>query len=58
MAYLPNNIEGQEVFRLLEKAFKARLLFTIGQSVTTGEENTVIWNDIHHKTRRTGGAEK
>ncbi|XP_072042112.1 uncharacterized protein [Amphiura filiformis] len=57
MAYIPNNIEGQEIFRLLEKAFKARLLFTIGQSVTTGEQNTVIWNDIHHKTRRTGGAE-
>lgn len=38
------------MLRLLIKAWKRRLIFTIGQSSTTGEENTVTWNEIHHKT--------
>ena len=43
--------------QLLEKAFQARLIFTVGRSVTTGADNTVVWNDIHHKTNphRPGG---
>ena len=36
-AYLPNNLEGNKVLRLLEKAFKNKLVFTIGKSVTTGK---------------------
>nr|XP_026691658.1 uncharacterized protein LOC778744 [Ciona intestinalis] len=55
-AYLPDNREGREVLRLLKKAFDARLIFTIGRSVTTGMENQVTWNDIHHKTNPYGGA--
>lgn len=39
-----------QVLRLLVKAWKRRLIFTIGRSSTTGEENTVTWNEIHHKT--------
>ncbi|XP_035672518.1 uncharacterized protein LOC118413318 isoform X1 [Branchiostoma floridae] len=54
-AYLPNTAEGQEVCRLLHKAFQAKLLFTVGQSVTTGMDNCVIWNDVHHKTNTHGG---
>jgi deltex-like protein len=53
-AYLPNNMEGQEVCDLLREAFDAGLMFTIGRSNTTGEDNVVIWNDIHHKTSKTG----
>ena len=53
-AYLPNNDDGQEVCRLLQRAFDARLVFTVGRSITTGLDNTVVWNDIHHKTRPTG----
>ena len=49
-AYLPNNQEGQHVLQLLKKAFKARLLFTVGTSVTSGTKNTIVWNDVHHKT--------
>ncbi|XP_019856835.1 PREDICTED: uncharacterized protein LOC109585277 [Amphimedon queenslandica] len=49
-AYLPNTPEGQEVLRLLKKAFDARLIFTVGTSHTTSASNTVVWNDIHHKT--------
>uniref|UniRef100_F6SQA2 E3 ubiquitin-protein ligase n=1 Tax=Ciona intestinalis TaxID=7719 RepID=F6SQA2_CIOIN len=55
-AYLPDNGEGREVLRLLKKAFFARLIFTIGRSVTTGLDNQIIWNGIHHKTNTHGGA--
>ncbi|GFW01366.1 e3 ubiquitin-protein ligase DTX4 [Trichonephila clavipes] len=48
--YLPDNEIGRKVLRLLVKAWKRRLIFTIGRSSTTGEENTVTWNEIHHKT--------
>ena len=54
-AYLPNSPEGQEVLRLLQKAFDARLVFTVGTSVTSGQRNVVTWNDIHHKTNTHGG---
>jgi len=53
-AYLPNNAEGREVLGLLKRAFVARLIFTIGRSVTTGADNVVVWNDIHHKTKHDG----
>uniref|UniRef100_H2ZBN7 E3 ubiquitin-protein ligase n=1 Tax=Ciona savignyi TaxID=51511 RepID=H2ZBN7_CIOSA len=52
--YLPNCTEGIEVFQLLRKAFDAGLIFTVGTSLTTGVPNTVVWNDIHHKTDFTG----
>jgi deltex-like protein len=55
-AYLPDNDEGNKVLRLLQKAFDQKLTFTIGRSPITGATNVVTWNDIHHKTRRTGGA--
>ena len=55
VAYLPDTKEGQCVLNLLYKAFKYKLIFTIGQSRTTGVENTITWNDIHHKTNIDGG---
>ncbi|KAG8543791.1 hypothetical protein GDO81_023689 [Engystomops pustulosus] len=54
-AYLPDNQEGREVLRLLDKAFNQKLIFTVGESRTTGAKDTVTWNDIHHKTNTTGG---
>ncbi|CAN2389075.1 hypothetical protein PRIEUP_LOCUS17194 [Pristimantis euphronides] len=54
-AYLPNNQEGKEVLRLLKKAFNQKLIFTVGESRTTGSTDTVTWNDIHHKTSTYGG---
>ncbi|XP_065826699.1 uncharacterized protein [Oscarella lobularis] len=54
-AYLPDNKEGKEVLRLLRKAFDARLTFTVGTSRTTGADDQVTWNDIHHKTSTHGG---
>ncbi|XP_017160132.1 E3 ubiquitin-protein ligase DTX3L-like [Poecilia reticulata] len=56
-AYLPDNKEGNEVLLLLKKAFDQKLIFTVGASRTTGADNMVTWNDIHHKTSMTGGPE-
>lgn len=54
-AYLPDNKEGNYVLSLFKIAWERRLLFTVGQSVTTGIDNCVIWNGIHHKTCVEGG---
>ncbi|XP_055016365.1 uncharacterized protein LOC110171288 isoform X2 [Boleophthalmus pectinirostris] len=54
-AYLPDNREGNEVLFLLRKAFDQKLIFTVGTSRTTGANNMVTWNDIHHKTSIYGG---
>ncbi|KAJ8005584.1 hypothetical protein DPEC_G00119460 [Dallia pectoralis] len=54
-AYLPDSTNGRKVMKLLRRAFDQRLTFTIGRSSTTGVNNTVTWNDIHHKTSRYGG---
>lgn len=42
-----------QVLRLLQKAWDRKLTFTIGTSVTTGASNTIVWNEIHHKTEST-----
>nr|XP_028599805.1 E3 ubiquitin-protein ligase DTX3L [Podarcis muralis] len=55
-AYLPDNPEGREILKLLQRAFDQKLIFTVGQSRTTGVTNVVTWNDIHHKTNCYGGA--
>ncbi|XP_073521523.1 probable E3 ubiquitin-protein ligase DTX2 isoform X2 [Phyllobates terribilis] len=48
--YLPDNPKGRLVLELLKLAWTRRLIFTIGVSSTTGESDTVVWNEIHHKT--------
>ncbi|NWR90269.1 DTX3L ligase, partial [Furnarius figulus] len=58
IAYLPDNAEGQEILELLRKAFNQKLIFTVGQSRTTGTQNVITWNDIHHKTSIDGGPTK
>ena len=55
VAYLPDSPEGREVLQLLRKAFDARLVFTVGTSVTSGLSNQTTWNDVHHKTSTHGG---
>ncbi|XP_023689564.1 probable E3 ubiquitin-protein ligase DTX3 isoform X2 [Paramormyrops kingsleyae] len=55
IAFLPDSPEGRKVLGLLKRAFEQRLIFTVGQSSTTGRRNVVTWNDIHHKTSREGG---
>lgn len=54
-AYLPNNDEGLQVLALLKRAFDDQHLFTVGRSSTSGRDNVVTWNDIHHKTSIDGG---
>lgn len=54
IAFLPNNIAGQEILQLLKIAFDRRLCFTVGTSNTTGHNNVIVWN-IHHKTSLQGG---
>lgn len=54
-AFLPACKEGEKVLKLLMKAFDRRLIFTIGRSATTGLNNVITWNDIHHKTSMGGG---
>ncbi|XP_077982581.1 uncharacterized protein LOC144437515 [Glandiceps talaboti] len=54
-AYLPANEEGREVLELLKRGFDQQVLFTIGKSVTTGQDDCVLWNDVHHKTNTHGG---
>jgi deltex-like protein len=53
--YFPDNDEGNKVVNLLKIAWDRRLIFRIGTSVTTGQENCVVWNGIHHKTSTSGG---
>ncbi|XP_062850911.1 E3 ubiquitin-protein ligase DTX4 [Trichomycterus rosablanca] len=48
--YLPDSEKGRKVLRLLLVAWDRRLIFSVGTSSTTGESDTVIWNEIHHKT--------
>ncbi|NWH66138.1 DTX3L ligase, partial [Geococcyx californianus] len=54
-AYLPDNKEGREILQLLRRAFEQKLIFTVGQSRTTGAKDVITWNDIHHKTSVAGG---
>ncbi|KAM5336103.1 E3 ubiquitin-protein ligase DTX3L [Glossophaga mutica] len=54
-AYLPDNKEGREVLKLLQKAFTQKLIFTVGDSRVTGLSDVITWNDIHHKTSVHGG---
>ena len=53
--YLEASPEGYEILSLLRKSFENGLTFAIGNSMTTGRENVIVWNGIHHKTSRTGG---
>jgi len=55
-AYLPDTPEGRELLNLFKIAWKRKLLFRVGTSVTTGADNQVIWNGIHLKTQTHGGA--
>ena len=35
---------------MLIEAFKRKLTFDIGTSLSTGEKNVIIWAGIHHKS--------
>lgn len=54
-AFLPACSKGQKFLRRMMQAWDARQLFNVGRSLTTGKDNCVIWNTIHHKTSFQGG---
>jgi deltex-like protein len=55
--YLPNDDEGSKALHLLKLAFERGVLFKVGVSVTTGKPgHGIVWNGIHQRTRRGGGA--
>ena len=49
-AFLPGNSKGERVLKMLITAFQRGLTFTIGRSLSRGEDDCVTWNGIHHKT--------
>jgi len=54
VAYLPDTPDGCRALHGLYLAWKQRLLFTVGTSMTSGRSNCVTWNDIHLKTQKSG----
>jgi deltex-like protein len=56
-AYLPNTKEGRGIFCLTRLAFKRKLLFTVGRSLSSQRDNQVIFQSIHLKTQLKGGKE-
>lgn len=54
-AFLPASPEGILIFHMLLDAFRKRLSFLVGDSLTTGAKNVVVWAGIHHKSSRYGG---
>eukprot|EP01083_Nonionella_stella_P051702 137266_1 len=57
-AWLPNNRDGREAAMLVRLAFKRKLIFQIGTSLTLGQDNRIVFGSIHLKTATKGGPEK
>lgn len=57
MVVIPSDIRVAETLELLTSAFQNGYAFMVGDSVTTGQHDTVIWR-IHQKTATSGGAAK
>jgi len=56
-AYLPNNIDGQNLLKRLKYAWLHGLTFMVGSSLTSGAHSQCTWASVHHKTCMTGGIE-
>ena len=54
-AYLPDNEAGREALELTKIAWNRRLIFSVGQSLTTKRHNRIVWASLHFKTRFQGG---
>ena len=55
-AFLPGNEAGTEALGLLIECFNRRHSFIVGDSVTTGAKNVVVWSGVHHKTNTHDGS--
>ena len=47
---LSDTVEGEEALHGIYLAWTQRLMFTVGRSISTGQEDCITWNDIHMKT--------
>jgi deltex len=56
-AYLPDTDEGRSLLKRLKFAFQHGLTFTVGVSMASGQDNSVTWASIHHKTALSGGVQ-
>jgi deltex-like protein len=54
-AFIPFTKDGQFLLSMLAEAFRRKLTFKVGTSITTGQSNCVVWQGIHHKTSMHGG---
>lgn len=54
--FLPDNEEGREILELFKIIWERRHMFSVGRSVTRGQDNVVVWNGIHAKTNTCGGS--
>jgi len=53
--YLPKNQDGEDVLKLFISAFYYRRLFGVGDSLTSGASDTVIYSTIHQRSSMVGG---
>eukprot|EP01083_Nonionella_stella_P251910 868608_1 len=53
--YLPNTAKGREILELIKIAWKRKVLYTVGHSVTRQVNNVIVWAGVHFKTNRYGG---
>jgi len=54
--YLPDTPTGRAIAQMFIRCFEHGHMFTVGSSVTTGAENTTVWNGVHVKTKPVGGS--
>eukprot|EP01084_Bolivina_argentea_P061967 113284_1 len=54
--YLPRSAQGMECLGMIRMAWKRKLLYTVGRSVTLSLDNRIIWTSIHFKTAKHGGS--
>lgn len=50
-AFLPDNQQGNYILKMLVTAFRRRLTFMVGTSIAKHQDDCVVWNGIHHKTK-------
>jgi deltex len=57
-AFLPETAEGCALLKRLKCAYQLGLTFSVGVSLASLRDNSVIWSSIPHKTSLTGGASR
>jgi len=55
ITFVPDTVDGRNLVKRLRYAFIHGLTFTIGTSLTTGQDNKIVWASIHHKTSTSAG---